>query len=193
MNDQLIDLKIMRKDHRAVVILNNIIKPALRLMNVEFGFPGNPDDPNTHRMLVAISAQEADLQYRAQLDAQGRENPNGPALGLLQFEKGTYTSLGGVSGVIMHYKSAPFLKRACVYFHLPFTNEAIWRAQRTNDQFAFITGRLLLWTDPYAMPKEQKVGWVAYADRLWRPGKPHPERWAANWQLATDLIEGRLT
>lgn len=78
---------------------------------------------------------------------------------------------------------------ACAYARIPFDNTSIWKAQRTNDLFAFITGRLLLYTDPYAVPNNTQAGWTCYAERLWRPGKPHPKKWPSRWATATAACE----
>jgi hypothetical protein len=44
--------------------------------------------------------------------------------------------------------------------------------------------RLLLLTDPYSVPDDAGSAWICYADRLWRPGKPYPGKWAGSWAAA---------
>jgi hypothetical protein len=184
----MIDLMKLSEGERPRVILLEIIRPAMQVLKNDLGFKGAIDF-NVERLLLTICGQEAQFKWRAQLDSQGRENPNGPALGLLQFEKGTMSSRGGVSGVMLHASSKALLMAACNYAHIPFENTSIWRAQRTNDLFAFITGRLLLFTDPFAVPNKVQDGWECYAKRLWRPGKPHPDKWPGYWNTATAVCE----
>jgi hypothetical protein len=50
-----------------------------------------------------------------------------------------------------------------------------------------VFARLLLWTDPRAMPREMDEGWACYL-RNWRPGKPHFHAWGDNWRLAREAV-----
>ena len=53
--------------------------------------------------------------------------------------------------------------------------------------------RLLLWTDPKPLPKRfepraEAQAW-SYYERVWRPGKPHPETWDDCWRAAVKAVE----
>jgi len=50
--------------------------------------------------------------------------------------------------------------------------------------------RLLLWTDPKALPAigDADAGWSLYL-RTWRPGKPHPKTWPALYAQAMAVVE----
>lgn len=60
-----------------------------------------------------------------------------------------------------------------------------------DDTLACIFARLLLWTDARALPAadaaSQQTAWNYY-NRNWRPGKPHPAAWPANWKAALVAI-----
>lgn len=181
----MIDLeRIQDRKERARLVLHEILRPALRDLKANDGFPGDPDNKMVQVNLLAISGQEADWKWRAQLSrATNKPNPNGPALGLWQFEKG-----GGVAGVMTHPSSARFAKAISEALGLPFERETSWRQLMVNDEFAAAYARLLYWTDPYAVPTTAEAGWTAYRYRLWRPGSPHPDAWPANYNIAFSAV-----
>lgn len=128
-------------------------------------------------MLVAIGLQESALQYRRQIvDGQ----PIGPAKGLWQFEFG-----GGVRGVVTHPESKDLMKWVCRKRKVEWDPYKIWDALEQDDVFAAAAARLLLYTDIKPLPKigNQEEAWQYYL-RVWRPGKPHPDRWGSNYLLA---------
>lgn len=186
----MIDLMSLSESQRPESILQYMLRPAMQTL-VKLGFKGSIDS-RVEQMLLTISGQEADFKFRDQQEIiNGRmvDGALGPALGLLQFEKGTMSSRGGVSGVMLHASSRVWMQAACAEFKIAFDNDSIWRAQKTNDLFAFITGRLLLFTDPYAVPTDVNAAWTCYAQRLWRPGKPHPSKWPGYWKTAQETIK----
>lgn len=181
----MIDLESIKdRKERARLVLHEILRPALRDLKANDGFPGDPDNKMVQVNLLAISGQEADWKWRAQLSrVTNKPNPNGPALGLWQFERG-----GGVKGVMTHPSSKIFAQALSIKLGLPFDTETSWRQLMVNDLFAAQYARLLYWTDAYVMPTTQAAGWEAYYKRLWRPGSPHPEKWPENWAIAVDTV-----
>lgn len=66
----------------------------------------------------------------------------------------------------------------------------MWLALETNDVLAAGFARLLLLCDGQALPKIGDVegAWKCYAERTWRPGKPHRETWDGFYtQARTEL------
>jgi hypothetical protein len=59
-----------------------------------------------------------------------------------------------------------------------------------NGMLAASFARLLLWTDPAALPRVGDVqgGWDLYY-RCWRPGAPHPEVWPDRYDTAMRLVK----
>lgn len=151
-----------------------ILTPALALL------PAKMDTPQARVMLITIALQESRLNARTQMG-------NGPARGLLQFEKG-----GGVKGVMTHSAVKGLTAHVCAVRGVPFEPYAIWTALATDDVFAAALARLLLWTDPGPLPArdDPDAGWKLYAVRVWRPGKPHPETWRGYWDNAVQSVYG---
>jgi hypothetical protein len=118
-------------------------------------------------MLVAIGLQESGFLVR-------RQYGNGPARGFWQFEAG-----GGVKGVMEHPNTTSYAAAVCAERGVPFERAKVWAALETDDLLAVVFARLLLWSDPKPLPAitEPDAAWNLYA-RTWRPGKPHPEKWA---------------
>jgi hypothetical protein len=128
------------------------------------------------RMLLAIAIQESAITHRAQVLTGGAA---GPARGFWQFEQG-----GGVAGVLRHPASRPRALACCEATSVIAEAAPVWRTLEGHDLLAYAFARLLLLTDPYAVPVTQDAAWGCYADRLWRPGKPHKVTWAVNWAKA---------
>lgn len=119
-----------------------------------------------HAMLLAIGLQESDyFQYRIQ-------QPIGPARGFWQFEK------IGIHGVLDHPRSGGYLDSVLETLRYPDSPDACYTAVMHNDVLACVFARLNLWTYPGRLPLEHEadLGWNQYL-RIWRPGKPHPEKW----------------
>lgn len=152
------------------------IDPAMKML------PANMDTVMGRVMLLAIGLQESRLIHRAQIiDGGGK----GPARGLWQFERG-----GGVRGVIEHPASRKVAQRVCDMRAVQASPQAVWERLETDDILAAAFARLLLWTDPLAMPKPEDVegAWRLYALRTWRPGKPHRQTWDAYYAQARKFM-----
>lgn len=155
----------------------NDLKKAFSLL------PQKMNTPDAAQEVMAICAQETDLRHRRQMG-------NGPARGLAQFEKGDAKSRAGVYGVMNHAASRELTRQVCHERGVVFERDAIWAALEFDDVLAFALARLLLWTDTGKLPTNQQDGWATYL-RVWRPGKPHPEKWATSWRMAKEVLDGR--
>lgn len=145
-------------------ISESAITPALALL------PPAMDTPAARVMLLAIGLQESRFLHRRQI--------RGPARGYWQFEKGTRASRGGVWGVYLHAASRNHLAALCKARSVACDPDAIYAALEYDDVLAAGVARLLLWTDPKALPAigDADAGWALYL-RTWRPGKPKPDSW----------------
>lgn len=141
-------------------ITRDAILPALAIINV-------PDTPRARVLLLAIGLQESRFEYRRQMG-------DGPAMGFWQFERG-----GGVRGVLRHPISKDRALQLCIARGVDPFETAVWEALQTDDVLAAGFARLLLLTDPAALPAtdDAATSWAYYL-RNWRPGKPHPQTWA---------------
>lgn len=128
--------------------------------------------------MLAIGLQESEFLVRVQ-------HGNGPAHSYWQMERG-----GGIKGVLTHYTSRDHALDVCKARGIEPTPQAVWDAMTSDDVLGAAFARLLLWTSPHRLPGPDDVdeAWRMYADELWRPGKPHPEKWGQNfvdgWLLA---------
>lgn len=80
--------------------------------------------------------------------------------------------------MFLHESSRKPLETICKSRSVRFDPDAIYGALEYDDVLAAGVARLLLWTDPKALPEVGKVdsAWALYL-RTWRPGKPHPQTW----------------
>lgn len=152
------------------------IIPALS----ELASGGIPDTPAARRFLLAIALQESGLRNRRQVGANGEED--GPASSFWQFEKG-----GGCKGVLTHQASAKHMRWVCEQYNVGLDSGALWEAMRYNDIVAACAARLLIYTLPGKLPITAEDGWAQYL-AAWRPGKPHPEKWADCWKTASRVV-----
>ncbi|MDH0092736.1 hypothetical protein N7373_14890 [Achromobacter mucicolens] len=157
-------------------MLKKAVIPALQLL------PRKMDSPAARIMLLSIGLQESRFTHRQQI--------GGPARGFWQFEKGTRASRGGVWGVFLHAASKGHLAALCKARGVACDPDAIYSALEYDDILAAGVARLLLWTDPKALPAigDADAGWALYL-RVWRPGKPHPQTWSALYARATATLE----
>ena len=157
-------------------IIDTAVSPALALL------PTRMDTPAARVMLLAIGLQESRFTHRQQI--------GGPARGFWQFEKGTRASRGGVWGVFLHAASKGHLAALCKARSVACDPDAIYPALEYDDVLAAGVARLLLWTDPKALPQigEADAAWALY-QRTWRPGKPHPQTWPALYAQAMAALE----
>ncbi len=179
----MLNLGALPQPGRARALLNEIVAPAMTLLS-SLGVPFPTNDPRVLRPLIAISGQEADMQYRDQIESPSGDLVDGPAMGLWQFERG-----GAVKGVVQHIASRQWAIKLCAERHVSFDTYSIWKALETDDILAAGMARLLIWTDPWPLPTSQAAVWEMYEKRLWRPGKPHPDKWPGYWALATQVVE----
>lgn len=167
MTDQLLDQ-----------ITRDVINPALAML------PDSMDTPAARIIMLAIGLQESQLCSRCQiLDGGAR----GPAHGLWQMERG-----GGVVGVLTHPASRKQAAMVCDARSVSPDSNAVWEKLETDDILAACFARLLIFTDPLALPAPTDVqgSWRLYALRLWRPGKPKPDTWVANHDRARQFVLG---
>ncbi|MGE8617616.1 MAG: hypothetical protein ACN6O0_07325, partial [Achromobacter spanius] len=115
------------------------ITPALALL------PARMDTAEARVMLLAIALQESRFVHRRQI--------GGPARGFWQFEKGSRASRGGVWGVFLHAASRDHLPALCKARSVACDPDAIYAALEYDDVLAAGVARLLLWTDPKALPQ----------------------------------------
>lgn len=152
-------------------VLRSIIYPTYRLL-----LPGLFNTREATVMLLAIGQQESRFEHRRQV--------GGPARGFWQFEEG-----GGVAGVLRHGSSHLYARAVCQLRCLlvPPTPHDVYLQLEHDDLLACAFARLLLLTDPRPLPMvgDVKEAW-AYYERNWRPGKPHPEMWAARYKRAVE-------
>jgi hypothetical protein len=153
------------------------IDPALAFL------PRHMDSDRARVFLLATGLQESRLKERYQLGG-------GPARGLWQCERGSKLGKGGVWGVYLHRHSHHLLQELCKYRDCSFDPSAIHALLASDDVLAAGVARLLMWTDAQPLPAvDDEVGaWVMYAERCWRPGKPHPETWPGFHARAREFV-----
>lgn len=152
-------------------VIATAIDPALHLL------PSRFDSPQARVMLLAIGLQESRFLSRLQEDG-------GPARGFWQFESG-----GGVKGVMTHPAVCNLAEVICQKRSVPFLRSEVYTALANDDVLAAAFARLLLWTDPRPLPSREDAngGWALY-QRVWRPGKPHPETWPTLYRMAVAQV-----
>lgn len=143
------------------------VEAAFQLLPVEM------DSPLARVILAAIGYQESGYQVRIQYG-------NGPARSYWQFEK------GGIKGVMLHAASARIAVSVCEARGVEFNSSAIWKAMETDDVLGAAFARLLMYTDQFPLPDTAEEAWEMYAKRLWRPGKPHPDKWPQSWAFGLE-------
>lgn len=155
---------------RCSAIIEYAINPAMALL------PTKMTSDKATVMLLAIGLQESRLAHRKQI--------GGPAKSFLQFESG-----GGVKGVMTHSASSASAQSLCQALAVPFDRASIFQTMEFNDVLAFGLGRLLLYTDPRALPEigDAQAAWDLY-QRVWRPGKPHRQTWDELYAVACKVV-----
>lgn len=160
----------------AGLVQRDAIEPALSLL------PASMDTPQARVIMLAITGQEADFRHRYQvLNTPGAK---GPARGLWQFERG-----GGVAGVLKHSASAAHARRIAEQRVGATSADAVWQALEHDDVLAGAFARLLLWTDPAALPQVGDIegAWSLYL-RCWRPGA-----WTRGTPAQRDRLRAKWT
>lgn len=151
-------------------VYETAIVPAFDLL------PERMRDQRAVVMMIAIGLQESRLIHRKQI--------GGPAKGLFQFERG-----GGVRGVLNHHSTRQLARSICTGMMGTDDLQAVYDELEFSDQLAAVFCRLLLWTDPKALPAVGDVqgAWDLYI-RTWRPGKPHRGTWDALYKQAHEFV-----
>lgn len=155
--------------------------------------PRAMDSAESRVMLLATGGTESGFEHRDQLDSHGKPGKLGAAVSFWQFELGNPAKMrNGVSGVMAHQASRYWANRMCGILGVKFEPAIVWAAmaQPQFDTLACGMARLLLFTDPYRLPAigDISAAWNLYAKRTWRPGKPHPDRWARYYPEAVRLV-----
>lgn len=154
------------------------IAPALVLLSPAMS------SPQAWHMLLAVGLQESGLCARCQILAGGGR---GPAHGLWQAERG-----GSIRGVLLSPATRDHAAIVCKARGVPANTADVWGAIEHDDVLAAAFARLTLWADPHELPErdQQTEAWALYAIHAWRPGKPKPDTWPANWQRAAAYVYG---
>lgn len=156
------------------------IKPALALL------PARMSSPEAEVMLLAIGLQESRFEHRRQL-VGSPPRPTGPAKSFWQAEQGG----GMVSGLLRYHdgRVRDLAVGLCAVRDVEPVPRAVWDAIERDDVLAAGLARLLLWTDPHALPAigDEQGAWDLYL-RVWRPGRPRKEKWAASWFSAQQAM-----
>ena len=144
------------------------VQPGLSLL------PGYMVTDQARVALMAIAGQESNWSARTQ-------GNDGPARGYWQFEP------AGVAGVATNPSTAGVL--ASVLATLDLAGTSAYAAIQYNDPLACVIARLLLWSDPEALPAvgDASTCWAYYV-RNWRPGKPDETRWTAAYATACSTV-----
>lgn len=145
------------------LMAQHIIPAALSLL------PDKMDSKIARRHVLSICLQESALKHRRQI--------GGPAISFFQFE------IGGVLGVMRHPATSGHLRAAVERLRYPLEPELLHEAMEHNDVLACVFARLNLWWLPGPLADDAEGAWVQYLE-AWRPGKPHPKPWSANWAAA---------
>ena len=144
----------------AAEVIRVSIDPGLALL------PSRMDTPEARVLMLAICGQEADFHHRWQVIDRARPEVMGPARGLWQFERD-----GGVRGVLTHERTKRMAIDVCRMRNVPATIDAVYNRLHEDDILAAAFARLLLWTNPNALPAigQEEAAWQLYL-REWRPG-----------------------
>lgn len=157
--------------------LDTAVVPALSLL------PPSMDSPAARAQIIAICLQESRLKHRRQI--------GGPARGFPQFERGTPETRGGITGVLMHPATRPYIRivLAALDYDPAAPAGECYAAIEHNDILAAAFSRLLLWTLPQPLPDsaEPQEAWEQYLE-AWRPGKPHLATWRVCFETAWDTV-----
>jgi hypothetical protein len=156
----------------ALDVLRLGIKPAGDLLREH----GISMPASAQVFLVAVAAQETAFATR-------RQYAGGPARGWWQFER------GGLQGLWSHRLIAGLLDELCDRLAVEATTQAVLDAIEHNDVLAACVARLLMATDSGPLPGGPEEAWACYR-RLWRPGRPRPEKWPQSWRIGVDTLSG---
>jgi hypothetical protein len=148
-------------------IERSILPAALALL------PPKMDSREARTEIIAIGLQESRFEYRRQI--------GGPAHGFWQFESG-----GGVHGVLTHPATKPVILP--ILETLRYRPGDCYYAIVDNDILACVFARLLLWTHPAPLPRDDPEAAWRYYIETWRPGRPHRATWDAFFLSAREGV-----
>jgi hypothetical protein len=87
-----------------------------------------------------------------------------------------------------HGSTSKLAKAMCDVCTVVAGDAAVWRSLEGHDDLATAFARLLITTEPRALPKTADEGLSQYLN-LWRPGKPcTSQTWATNWNTADQTV-----
>lgn len=146
------------------------ISPAMELL------PKRMDSLLSRHLLLTTGLQEGKLIYR-------KQQPNGPAHGLWQFER------GGVKGVLNHRSTRSYAESICGNRGVKPTISSVYEALPHDDILAAGFARLNYWwhSEPIPPLGAREQAWNYYLF-CWRPGKPHRQTWNAHYDRATEYL-----
>lgn len=133
--------------------------------------------------VFAFGYQESSFEARQQIiKKDGKLVEAGPAVSWWQMEKG-----GGIVGVLTHAASKAHALKVCKARGVSPTSSAVWEAMKKDDVLGAAFARLLIYTNPFALPKvgDSAATWALYL-REWRPGKPKPDKWPESYKVGMD-------
>lgn len=147
-------------------VIQFVVTPGLGLL------PGSMTSPGAVAMLLSIGLQESRFIHRRQI--------GGPARGFYQFEHG-----GGVKGVLQHHQTSQLICDILDRLQYDHSSLTSYTAIEHNDLLATVYARLLLWTLPDSLPKQEEYdrSWDQYIE-AWRPGRPHRASWDGFYRQA---------
>lgn len=139
--------------------------------------PAKFDGRQARVQLLANGMQETRFETRQQIGG-------GPGRSYWQFEQG-----GGIRGVLTHPASKAYARAFCGLRAVAPVESDVYASFLSDDQLACAFARLMLWTDANPLPQlgDADGAWVYYL-RNWRPGKPRPDTWAANYAAALEAV-----
>lgn len=165
-------------------VVSTILVPAFKYL------PSGTDSEAARLLMLVIGLQESKFEHRRQMITkvvEGKKKlvPEGPAVSFWQFEEGNSVSRGGVWGVLNHFRVGIIAKAVCRELGVAPDAHTVWKTMQTNDVLAACMARLLLYSSPKALPRIGDIqgAWNTY-EGIWRPGKPHPEKWPAHYATA---------
>jgi hypothetical protein len=150
-----------------------IIPAALRLL------PEKMDSPAAKALLLATAFQESKITYREQV--------NGPARGLWQFEENGIYNLRRHPRAQRHFTD--FLYK--LLYREKLSDAEILIAITHNDILAAGIARLNYWVLPVPLPMEKDFtqSWGQYL-AAWNPGRPRQNMWELNYTTGWNLVRG---
>ena len=171
-------------------VTERALNPALEIL------PPSLDTKEARVLLLTIGDQESNYEHRRQLVGKP-PRPTGPAKSFWQGERGG----GMVQGVRTHKHTKKLAEVVYADRGVPAENQAIWDTIEHDDVLAAALARLLLYSDPFVLPKlgDEEAAWQYYL-RTWRPGaytNGTPEqradlrsKWGRKYQKALKYVNG---